>query len=238
MKNKVGIIAFVSLVILLIGCWAIWSVPIESVIVEGNQYHSAEEIEAILFGEDAHRSSLYYNMKEMANIKIDCVFLDDYTMTWSDIHTVKVEVKEKEFLGYVQSSGSNLYFGEEGIVIYSSQNVLENIPLVQGIKFKQLIKYQKLNTEDDSIFLSLMELTRNLHKYQVTPQTIRFQVNNRINLYIDDITIELGTTDYLEGKIEELAAMIESLQGRKGILRLDEYDGENPQKQYYFKVIE
>lgn len=237
-KKKRSLCFLVIVIILLLAYWVAYTIPITTVSVEGNVYHSAQEIEDALLGSESHRSSVYYNIRERANIKTDCIFLENYTMTWENINTVHIVVEEKPFLGYVEYTGSYLYFDENGIVIYSSQTQLEGVPLVQGIQFQQLIKYQKLNIEDEELFPKLIELTRMLYKYDLHPQTIRFLVNDEINLYMDDITVELGTVKYLEGKVQELAAMIDSLSGLKGILKLSEYDGENPQKQYYFKISE
>lgn len=235
--KKKGLWILVAVIVLLVIYWYVYNIPITTVTVEGNVYHSAQEIEEALFG-DSHRSSLYYYIRERANIKSECVFLQSYTMTWENKNTVHILVEEQPFLGYVEYTGSYLYFDESGFIVYSSQTQVEDVPLVQGIQFQQLIKYQKLNIEDDSLFSKLMELTRMLYKYDLHPQIIRFLVNDEINLYIDDITVELGTVKYLEGKVQELAAMIDSLSGRKGILQLGEYDGENPKKQYYFKIQE
>lgn len=239
-SNKIIWLLFSLCVLILALCWIMWSVPITTVTVTGNVYHTADEIESILFEGKDNPSSLGYYLKELVNKKTECVFLQDYTMTWVDFQTVEIEVQEKEFLGYVEYMGSYLYFDDEGIIVYSTKTEVEGVPLVQGISFQQLIMYQKLNTMDDSVFTSLMELTRMLYKYDLHPQTIRFCVNDEINLYIDNITVQLGTIEYLEGKVQELAAMIDELmeriQGQTGVLHLEDYDGENPQKLYYFKL--
>ncbi|MGN0297694.1 MAG: cell division protein FtsQ/DivIB [Lachnospiraceae bacterium] len=241
MKKKRTIWLMGSLLLSCLGLiWVIWSVPIEHVTITGNVYHSDEEINSILFPENSGRSSIYYFLKEQVNNKMESVFLEDYTMVWTDIDTVEVTVKEKNFLGYVEYMGSNLYFDEDGVVIYSSNEIIERVPLVQGISFQQLIMYQKLNIVDENIFSSLIELTRMLHKYEIYPEKIRFCVNNEVNLYIDNITVQLGRPYYLEGKVQELSDMLDALMkrlnNRGGVLHLENYNGENPQKTYYFSL--
>lgn len=72
---------------------------------------------------------------------------------------------EKNIVGYVHYLGKNVYFDKDGIVVESSDQEIEGVPLIKGLTFDRLTMHQALNVKDASIFGTILNITQLLDKY-------------------------------------------------------------------------
>ena len=82
-----------------------------------------------------------------------------------------MKVKEKEMAGYVDYDGAYLYFDRTGTAVLRTKKIIEGVPHIEGLMFDSAKAKigKKLPVEDDSIFEKIVEVSKNLKKYNLTP---------------------------------------------------------------------
>lgn len=134
---------------------------------------------------------------------------------------------EKNIVGYVHYLGKNVYFDKDGIVVESSDQEIEGVPLIKGLTFDRLTMHQALNVKDASIFGTILNITQLLDKYGLKPDEIRFGNNLELYLSMKDVTVNLGTGDHLDEKISRLKKLEPDLEDKSGTLHMENYTDES-----------
>ncbi len=227
MAGKRLLIVFASaLVILAIAIAVIARVfTVETVTIEGNTHYTNEEIYEMVMGDKLGRNSIYLSMK-YKNKDIEGIpFIQTMNVHIVNPSTIKITVYEKAMAGFVEYMGRYFYFDKDGTVVESSDVKTGGIPQVMGLNFDHIILYEKLPVESDEIFKQILEITQLLSKYGVEMDKIYFDANYNMTLYYDQARIKIGDFTAIDEKIIRLKDILPELKGRKGVLRLDNYNG-------------
>lgn len=84
------------------------------------------------------RNTLYlyvrYNYMEHPEIP----FIDAFEVKVDSPSSLTIRVYEKNIVGYVHYLGKNVYFDKDGIVVESSDQEIEGVPLIKGLTFDRL----------------------------------------------------------------------------------------------------
>lgn len=231
-KSKVLKICIIFMILFVLICTGIlvvkYKFTITSVDVVGNEHYSDEEIaDLVMAGKYGHNSIylyLKYHNKEADSIP----FIEQMDVELLSPQSVKIQVYEKAVAGYVEYLGHYLYFDKDGIVVESSTDQMEGIPFVTGLSFDHIVLHEKLPIEDDNIFREILSITQLLTKYEISTDRIYFDVDKNITLYFGQVRIYLGTSDYIDEKINKLQDLLvlPELAGRSGVLHMENYTGE------------
>ena len=124
-----------------------------------------------------------------------------------------------------------MYFDKDGIVVESSNNLLDGIPIIDGLDFGRVVLYEKLPISNEKVFEEMLNITQVLVGYGITVDKITISSDNNITLYIGKIEVYLGDSSELNGKIGELRDIWDKIKDLSGILYLDNY---NPINNIYF----
>lgn len=226
LPTKLLILLITLSIVLLIFLSLAGAFRVTEVIVTGNQYYTKEEIVTFVLGEDL-QNSLYqyfrYQYKEHPTIP----FIDTYEVTLNSPHSLSIRVYEKGIVGYVRYLGRNVYFDKDGIVVESSDEQMEGIPMISGLTFNQLILYQPLNVQDPTIFNTILNITQILKKYQLNPDEIRFRGLSDLSLKMGDVQVALGTGEHMDEKIARIKQIEGDLEGKSGTLHMENYTDES-----------
>jgi cell division protein FtsQ len=195
-----------------------------NVYVEGNTHYTDDEIKALIMTGDYGDNSLYLSHKYKNKEIRDIPFVETVNVKILSKDTVKITVYEKALAGYIEYLGRYIYFDKDGIVVEASTVRTEGIPEVVGIDFDYEILYEKLPAKDPELFLKVLNITKLMEKYDVFAEKIYFSNFGEITLFKDDITIKLGKDKDLDIKIMNLNAILQKLEGKKGTLRIENYD--------------
>mgnify|MGYP001853102464 CR=1 FL=1 len=142
--------------------------------VKGNSYYSENTITTLVQRDKLSVNTLYILLKydflepELpAGIKQLNISLEN---PW----TVRVTVEEKEMAGYVDYDEAYLYFDGDGTAALKTKKQIEGVPYIEGLVFDEgAVELGKtLPVEDDSIFDKIVDASRNLKKYNLTPDRI------------------------------------------------------------------
>ncbi len=199
---------------------------ITTVLVTGNDHYSAEEIEDyVMSGKYGYNSIVLY-FKCLTN-RIDQIpFVEKMNVELISPTEVNIEVYEKAVAGYVEYLDHYLYFDKDGMVIESSTKQMERVPFVTGLDFDYITLHEKLPVEDENVFRLILNITQLLTKYEIITDRIYFDSDYNITLYFADVRVYLGSSDYLDEKINRLRFLLPELEGHSGLLHMENYKGE------------
>ena len=142
--------------------------------------------------------------------------------------TVHVQVEEKDMAGYVDYNGAYLYFDSEGTAVLRTKKVIEGVPYIEGLAFDpaKVEMGNAMPVEDDSIFGKIVEVSKNLKKYSLSPDRISC-ADGEIQIYFGIVEVILGSGNY-EQKLEQVEPILEKLTElypeTAGTLHLENYD--------------
>ena len=212
-------------VVLLLSVFGVFRV--REVTITGNEYYTKEQVVDFIVGEGLQRNTLYlyirYNYMEHPEIP----FIDTFEVKIDSPSSITIRVYEKNIVGYVQYLGKNVYFDKDGIVVESSDQVMDGVPMIKGLSFDSLTMHQALTVKDPEIFQTILRITQLLDKYDLNPDEIRFGNSSELYLKLEDVTVALGTGDYLDEKVSRLKKLEADLEGKSGTLHMENYTDES-----------
>lgn len=228
-KSGLGIL-LAFLIVLLIICVAILVIKtrftITAVDITGNEHYTAEQIEdRVLAGKYGH-NSIYLYLKGRFGKADEIPFIEKMDVELISPTEVKIRVYEKAVAGYVEYLGHYLYFDKDGIVVESSTERVDGIPFVTGLDFNYITLHEKLPVDREEVFRLILNITQLLTKYELRIDKIYFDKSYNITLYFGEVRVYLGTSDYIDEKINRLRFILPELTGRVGVLHMENYTGE------------
>ena len=199
---------------------------VDKVEVTGNSYYTEEEIKKLVMGE--HKNSLYlvflYDYLDGKEIP----FVDSVEVSLVSPSHIKIRVYEKTMIGYVKYMGANLYFDKDGTVVESSEEVLDGIPCIKGLKFDTLTLYQPLNVKNKDIFDILLSVTQMMEKYELKPDAITLKKEGtEIVLTFANVRVNLGSGENMDVKAARIQSLLPDLEDKSGVLHMEEYTNES-----------
>lgn len=199
--------------------------------IEGNSYYSDNTIKTWIENDELSFNTLCilarYNLTEPelpAGVERLHVSLKN---PW----TVKVNVEEKELAGYVMFEETYLYFDGNGTAVLKSGKLIEGVPCIEGLNFDaaETEVGKPLPVEDSSIFDRIVDVSRNLKKYGLSPDRLSC-AEGEIRLYFGIVEVLLGESGY-EEKLQQvepiLAKLAELYPETAGTLHLENYTEES-----------
>ncbi len=222
-KNRKGLVVIGVLALVLLATVAVLGIfSVKEVTVEGNSRYTKEEIQELVLGK-GYSNTLLLMLKSRYGGFGTIPFISTLEVTALSNSHVRIKVYEKTIVGYVEYLGTNLYFDKDGIVVESSSEILEGVPMISGLKFSEVTLYEALPVKNKEIFRVILNLTQALDKNEVYPDRISFSDNMEITLYFNEAKVLFGTEDQLDEKIASLAAFVDDLKERKGVLHMENF---------------
>lgn len=210
------------LIIFIVGFSAYIVFRVDVIEYEGNTHYSDEEMSDFLF-EGKTPNSLIYFLFGNTNIEIPFIQKYDVEIKWPN--KFYVTVYEKPIIGYVKYMGSYMYFDKDGIVVESSTELIDSVPEVQGLEYSSIVLNKKIEVADESIFDKILELAQGFDKYDLDVDSIFFDSEGNIYVYIGSVKVAMGNTDDYSERLFELKQLYSKLNGLSGTLYLNEFDG-------------
>ncbi len=214
------------LVLGILGALALRYYRVTTVYVEGNIHYSNEEIMDMVMKGALGDNSLYLALK-YKNKGVDNIpFVQTMDVTILAPDTIRITVYEKAVAGYIEYLDRYMYFDKDGIIVETSGERTTGIPQVTGLQFGYVVMHEKLPVENPEIFEDILDITQLLNKYGVQADKIRFDKSMHKTLYFGDARVSLGSNENIGEKIMKLKGILPELEGKKGMLRMDNYSEE------------
>lgn len=213
----------------------ILSLNIRQITVSGNHRYTDQEIIDRIFPGKADTNAVYAYGKDQVKEHIQIPFVEDYSLVFHSPFDVEVIVHEKSIVGYVSYMSSCMYFDKDGIIVESTNEEVEGIPQIVGLKYGQIVLHKPIPVEDSDIFREILDLTQLLSSHELDVERVEFDRRGDATLYMKDLEVFLGNSANIAGKILGLSNMLPELEGLSGILYLDTYDPASSNTAYTFK---
>lgn len=232
--KTIGIVFGVLLGILLLLAVLFFAVRITDIQVTGNKQYTEQQIIDLIFDGRWSRNSAYCYYESQFREHKSIPFIEEYKIEFKSPTRVEVVVFEKSVVGYVSYMSSYMYFDKDGIIVESSSEQLPGVPWITGLEFGHIVLHQPLPVENQEIFGKILNMTQVLSVAGLSVDKINYNSLGEAQLYIGDITVELGDDENLDGKISELQGILPELSGLSGTLYLNTYDETNTNPTYRF----
>ncbi len=222
-KTRTIVIAVLAaLIVMLIATWFICTV--RKVEVVGNKNYSAKEIEDLVLSSSWDYNTIYLWYQNKHKTIETPPFLDMVEIEILSYNSIRIHAYEKTIVGYVEYLGNYVYFDKDGTVLETSNKIKEGLPVVEGLEFHKMVLYEKLPVKDQKIFKTLVTLTQMLGKNDLVPDCIEFTSDGQINMTFGEVIVHLGEDEYMDNKIARLTGILPQLEGRSGILYMEDVD--------------
>ena len=220
-KNQLKVTGLIAVLLLAGVIFFFTYYQVDEVQVMGSSHYSEKQIKKmVLRGPMASNSVLAPLIYTKKNTK-DVPFVEGYTVTRLNRHTICVSVKEKDIVGCIPYLDSYIYFDRNGTFIESSTERNEKIPFFDGIKVKHVIYNEELPIKDKMVMNTAVALSTIFQKNDKIPDHIEFSDDGQISLLYGDITVKLGKDEYLEDKMTRVLAVLPLISDKKGILHAE-----------------
>lgn len=200
---------------------------IREVTVTGNEYYSKEQIADFVLEDGYKRNTLYLYFRYKYLEQPVIPFVDTFEVKIDSFHSVSIRVYEKSIVGYVHYLGKNVYFDKDGIVVESSEALMEGVPMISGLSFDELTMHKALNVKDTAVFDTILDVTQLLNKYELNPDEIRFGSTGDLYLQMDGVRVALGSGEHLDEKVARLKQLEPDLKDKAGTLHMENYTDES-----------
>ena len=224
------LIIILSLLVIILGTVVAISstYTVDNITVEGNTHYTYEEISDMVLGDGVlSRNSLYLSLKYANKDIKDIPFIETMKVRITSPTSIKITVYEKAIAGFVEYMGKYIYFDNDGTVVESSDSITEGVPQIVGMDFDHFVMYEPLPVENPDIFAQILDASQLLEKYEIDVDKIYFDEDYNITLYFGDARVKLGDFDSIDEKIIRLKAILPELEGKKGVLKLENYTSED-----------
>jgi cell division protein FtsQ len=199
---------------------------LKKVNIVGTERYTKDQIQEMVLQSRADYNSVYLYLKYRFFEKPQIPFIEKFDVEMVDRHTVTIYVYEKMVAGCVEFMGEYLYFDKDGIVVESSPEKLEHVPVIRGLEFNEIILNKKLEVQNDELFDIIINLTQLIDKYELDVDTISFSSNNEVTAECGDIKVLLGKKSTYDEVLSDLKNILKKAEG----MELEELDMRNYKK--------
>lgn len=220
----IGISIFIMAVLLsAVYYYIITTYTVTTVYVDGNIHYTNEEVIDMVMKGRYGNNSLYLAVKYKDEGVEGVPFVEKMDVSILSPDTIRINVYEKAFAGYVEYLGQYMYFDKDGIVVESSGVKTPGVSQVTGLSFGYVVLNEPLPVENDSIFKQILSITQLLAKYDLAADKIFFDSSYNLTLYFGGIKVTLGSGENMDGKIMKLQYILPELEGKSGTLPMENY---------------
>jgi len=205
----------------------------KTITISGNVNYSSEMIKEEIFDKKIKENTIYQFIMGLLDKKEEIPYIMTYEVKYKALDNMDVQVYEKEPVAYIVNDQGYILFDKDGIVLRIEDAVPEGLPFVTGIEPQSVNLFEAIPVEDGKVFSMLKNLVNHLDNLH--PDRILINDKNEMELYFQNIIVKLGTDEYLENKIDRYIAIMPELEGRSGILYMEDVN-ENTDKVSFIKT--
>lgn len=197
---------------------------VQKIEVTGTQYSDKESILEWFQEDQLTKNSLYAFWKMKTGSYTMPEYLESVECQLRAPWEIRLKVKEKQIMAGIKSDNSYSYIDKEGFVLVKSSEMMEGVPIVEGVPVKKVQQFKTLEVKDKKIFSYIDSVVEEIEENQLSPDRIIWE-NDSMNLYFEEICVSLGKSDFDE-KLVQLASILDlaQLKGKSGTLHLEHYN--------------
>lgn len=222
---KYKIIILLLLIVLAAGLYFVSGmVRVVQIDISGNAHNTDDEIlklvgfsrEATVLDTIKHRPKLIENQGYIARMEI----------TYPTVTTIKIEVIEKERMGYVKYMSSYLCVDSNAYIIDSVKTPDPDVARIEGLTVKSFALNEPLEIDDETR-LALLNIYKLMSAYQLPAKVINlnYKKTEQISIDFGKVQVNIGNAQKLEEKFGLLKDVLADIgPDKEGILFLQDPD--------------
>ncbi|MBO4281314.1 MAG: hypothetical protein J5872_05705 [Lachnospiraceae bacterium] len=152
----------------------------------------------------------YYKYKKTEPLP----YLEKITVNVTDDGKIEIRAYEKMPIGCIYEMGNYLYFDTDGIIVSSKTENVEKLPVITGLTYTEAALYREFKTQRSDLARVVMNLVRQLQKYEITAEEIHFGEDNEVYLLCDGNRFDLGTRETYDVQIGMIRGILDQIGGR------------------------
>ncbi len=224
----IEIIFSLILLLVILGILAYFLCPLTDVSVEGTDLYTSDQVSEYILDDKYSTNTIYAFLKNKLFPKGDAEFIESFDVKITGMHSITIVCNEKPILGYIsQEDGKYIYFNYDGSITEISESYIDRGYMqVEGVTCEEPEVGMTLPIGDDQIGY-LTSLIKILQKNDIMPNVVSYDENSHITLKYDTYNISLGSSVYLEEKIDRALKILPQIEGLQGTLHLENYSTQN-----------
>ncbi len=213
-----GVMKFLIIffVLAIIGAIALLSTKLDNITIEGNNHYSNEEVVDLLMTRETDKNTLLFYLNHLRGKNDNIPFIEKIDVKLTKRNQINLQVYEKIVTGSIEYMQSYMYFDREGIIVETSGDKIDKIPLISGLKFKTLILHEPIEVDKPNVFNIILNLTQLIHSNDISVDVIHFTNDLEVVLFSDNLRILLGKRDSYNEQITQLPNLLSSLESEDG----------------------
>ena len=213
-KILLGIVAVVVFTVVIIA----GTCKTKQIKISGLSYYTEAEVRKAVAENGYINNSVAYFLKCKIAAPDLLPFIDSIHIKINKPDTITIEVKEKKRAGCLLYNGKYVYFDKNGYALESYEKKYDDVPLVTGLRYDELVMQEKIPVKKKEVFSYLLELTTAIDKYHLPIDQIYIKDDGNALLISDKITVDLYNKKNIDIKIPELAGMLKKVKGKSGTI--------------------
>lgn len=193
---------------------------INEVVINGNNRVTNDEIlETIEYEPDAI-NYFFFNKKEAKEKLFLNPYIEEISFSYAYPKQLIIELVEREQIAYVPYGTNNyLYISREGIVLETSNQILEPLPIIKGVSFREFSLGEVLISNGEVVLKDVVEIINTMKKYEMDTKNLVIDISNNSEIKIKDgkISINFGQATEIDKKIRTLYGILEALEEREDL---------------------
>lgn len=215
--------------------WILFKVRIKNVEVVGLTKQSNEEFEAGLFESEFDRTSIVFLIKDLFREKSRLKYIENYEVTWITPFSIKVAIKEKDYVGFVKKDIQNVYFDRDGTITDIKSDRETGVAEIRGLNFGGHVKGEKLALDNEILLNDMLKMLYLLKNKNLPVFLVEFGKEDRIDIYVDKIKVLFGNSENVDIKLKRLLEIYPKIKDLEGTLDLSSARENMEDEQYIFK---
>ena len=194
---------------------------VQEIQVTGNSYVEENQILSLVWEDPNTSNALYTLWKFKSGSYHKPEYVEAIDVSLKAPWKVQLQVTEKKLIGCMAAEGEYSYFDKEGMVLLKSEELLEEIPVIEGLGGNAVELYEKIPMENEKVFSYILQLTEELEKQELAPDRILWEEES-MTAYFENVCVQFGKSGF-EEKVLQVSAILPKLEGKKGVLHLEHY---------------
>ncbi len=178
--------------------------------VAGNETYTEQEVQQAVLEKKYVKNTLQFFLMELKKKSTFLPFIEKAEVKIKNKNTISIYVTEKKRIGKIVKNGDNWYYDRRGILLEQTKKEYPGIVSVEGLTYKTMQLGERIPVTQEGCYEALMTISHSIAKYGTPIQKIVMKSTEDIQLISERFTINLGTSDYLEQKMEELYPVIKA----------------------------
>lgn len=203
------------LIITIVLIITLFTTKLTNITVEGNTHYSNEEIIELLKVKETDNNTLLFYLRHTYGTNEEFPFIEKIDIELVDKNQIHVKVYEKVVTGTIEYMDAFMYFDREGIIVETSNEKIDSVPIVSGLRFSNLVMHNRIEVDKPNVFQVILNLTQLIQTYNLEVNEILFTDDLEVVLYCDKVRVLLGKRDSYNEQIAQIPSLLASISEDK-----------------------